>query len=87
MARGDDVMSGGDGRDAFWISPGDDDDHITDFSRGNDIIDLSDFDFRDIGDLSIANSGNGSIINLGHGDSIMVNYVTASQWVASDFWF
>ena len=67
--RGDDALTGGSGADAFVFAAGDGHDTITDFTAGEDWIDLrmlgtiGSFD-----DLTITQSGNDAVVDLsGHG--------------------
>ena len=62
---GNDALSGGDGADTFVFAPGGGDDAVTDFSGGDDRIDLSAFgDIRSIDDLDLQPGPDGLLIDL-----------------------
>lgn len=66
---GDDTMTGGGGRDTFVFTPGGNNDRITDFTAGEDILrfNLATFEFAD---LNISDSGGDLRIATPDGDSV-----------------
>ena len=72
--RDDDLLSGGAGADRFVFEAGDGQDVITDFLRGGDVLDLSDFGFDDLADVLGLASDNGerTIIELSETDRIVL---------------
>lgn len=67
--EGNDWFEGGEGNDTFVFAPGNGYDRISDFSNGEDRIDLSAFEnIESVSDLSISQDGNVVVIDLsGHG--------------------
>ena len=61
---GDDRLSGGADADVFVFTPGDGDDTITDFTRGEDKIDLSAFSLDEPIDLPMTTSADGVTLDL-----------------------
>ena len=61
---GNDRLSGGADADVFVFTPGDGDDTITDFTRGEDKIDLSAFSLDEPIDLSMTTSADGVTLDL-----------------------
>ena len=61
---GNDRLSGGADADVFVFTPGDGDDTITDFTRGEDKIDLSAFSLEEPIDLSMTTNADGVTLNL-----------------------
>ncbi|MCP4203655.1 MAG: calcium-binding protein, partial [bacterium] len=87
---GADTLTGDAGADRFVFSAGTgtDGDVISDFSDGEDLIDLTSFGLSNVGDLTIMNDGGGNaVITLPSGDSITVTGVDQSALTDSDFVF
>ena len=61
---GNDRLSGGADADVFVFTPGDGDDTITDFTRGEDKVDLSAFSLEEPIDLSMTTSDDGVTLDL-----------------------
>ena len=87
---GNDVLTGGDGADTFLFETDHGDDVVTDFTNGEDIIDLSLFrDFTSFEDLTITADGNDAVIDLTGrgGGTIRLTDVAVNDLDASDFVF
>ena len=87
---GDDVLSGGVDDDTFVFAPGSGDDTITDFTDGDDKIDLSAFaDIASVDDLSMAQREDNVVIELSgqDGGTIIVSDFDIANLDASDFLF
>ena len=87
---GDDVLSGGVDDDTFVFAPGSGDDTITDFTDGDDKIDLSAFaDIASVDDLSMAQREDNVVIDLSgqDGGTIIVSDFDIANLDASDFLF
>ena len=87
---GDDTMTGGAGADVFVFSPDHGTDTITDFTDGEDRIDLSRFSsISDFSDLTITADGDDVVIDLtAHGGgTIRLEGVDLANLDASDFLF
>ena len=87
---GDDTLTGGEGDDAFVFSEGHGDDTITDFTDGEDTIDLSAFtDITQFGDLAATQVGSDVQIDLSDygGGTITLQNFTLSDLGAADFVF
>lgn len=84
---GGDVLFGEAGNDTFVFERGTGGDVIGDFTRGEDRIDLTDFDLASFAALQtlFIQNGNVGAINLGNGDLVVLHGVTMSQLTASDF--
>ncbi|MEO1249065.1 MAG: calcium-binding protein, partial [Pseudomonadota bacterium] len=87
-ARGDDTLTGGDGSDIFvYQSDRDGKDIITDFTIGEDVIDLRELNI-DLSDLEIKNSAGDAVIYVNNQQLATLEQVTAEQLSANDdFWF
>ena len=93
--RGDDTLSGGGGSDIFIFGRQSDDDRITDFQDGSDLIDLTALNIADFATLNstgaITNlSGGGVAIDLslvGGDGTLWIDGISAGQLSASDFLF
>ena len=84
---GRDMLTGGGGADVFIFGQGDDVDTITDFTDGEDMIDLSDFgisDFDTLDDLFTEVDGNVQI-DFGNGDILIIEDTTITDLTADDF--
>ena len=87
---GDDVLSGGADDDTFVFAPGNGDDTITDFTDGDDKIDLSAFaDITSVDDLSMDQQEGDVVIDLSgqDGGTIIVSDFDIANLDASDFLF
>ena len=87
---GDDVLSGGADDDTFVFAPGSGDDTITDFTDGDDKIDLSAFaDIASVDDLSMDQQEGDVVIDLSNqgGGSITLQDFVIADLDASDFIF
>ncbi|MCG3269192.1 calcium-binding protein [Yoonia sp. I 8.24] len=70
---GSDTMTGGAGADVFILSADDMDDTITDFTLGEDVIDLSNWSMlRDISQLTMTITANG--VEIRYGDELLTIY-------------
>ena len=87
---GDDTMTGGTGDDTFVFAAGDGSDTITDFTDGEDLIDLSAFSsISGFSDLTINQDGDDTVIDLGAhgGGEITLEDFTSTDLDATDFGF
>ena len=88
--EGDDRLTGGAGADTFAFTADHGDDTITDFSHGEDLIDLSGLQaISGIADLNIELYGNGTVIELAccGGGLVRLEGVAADDFDAGDFVF
>ena len=90
---GDDSLTGGTGADTFAVGLGEGNDTISDFTDGEDLIDLSEFaehtDVAGFGDLIITTEGNDLVIDLTEhqGGTIRLENIDAAELDAEDFYF
>ena len=87
---GDDTLTGGEGADAFVVKAGHGDDRITDFTDGEDAIDLSAFTgINGFGDLTATQQGDDVQIDLTThgGGTITLDGFSLDDLDASDFIF
>ena len=85
---GDDTLTGGDGADKFVFASGHGDDTITDFTDGEDTIDLSAFTgITGFDDLTVTQNGNNTVITIPGGGTITLQNFTQSDLDATDFVF
>ncbi len=85
---GDDTLTGGDGADKFVFASGHGNDTITDFTDGEDTIDLSAFTgITGFDDLTVTQNGNNTVITIPGGGTITLQNFTQSDLDASDFVF
>ena len=87
---GNDTLTGGAGADAFVFDPDHGNDVVTDFTNGEDVIDLSAFSsISDFSDLTITSDENGVTIDLGAhgGGTILLQGVAIADLDAEDFRF
>ncbi len=84
---GGDTMTGGAGSDTFvFASGGTDGDIITDFTQGQDFIDLTDFGGTDLDSISVTDDGGGNaFVYLPSGDDVTLQGVAPSAVDNSDF--
>ncbi len=85
---GDDTLTGGDGADTFVFASGHGNDTITDFTDGEDTIDLSAFtSITGFGDLTVTQNGNNTVITIPGGGTITLQGFTSTDLDATDFTF
>ena len=85
---GDDVLIGGAGNDRFIFSDNWDNDTITDFEDGGDLIDLRNITgVTSLADLMIANNANGDAVITFGDDTITLEGIDASLLDTGDFLF
>ena len=87
---GNDTLTGGAGADAFIFGPDHGNDVITDFTNGEDVIDLSAFStISNFSDLTITSDENGVAIDLGvhGGGTILLQGVAFADLGAENFRF
>ncbi len=83
---GDDTLTGGTGADSFVFGAKTGHDVVTDFTIGEDLIELRHLDaFEDV-DLSLSNGDDGAVINFGK-TSITLTGVDANDLSSDDFLF
>ena len=88
--EGDDTLTGGDGADTFVYLPGDGRDTITDFTNGEDEINLGAFtDVSTLSDLSVYQDDANTVIDLSGygGDRITLENFSIGDLDDSDFTF
>lgn len=83
---GDDVLTGDTGSDVFVFAADWGADKITDFSNGDDLIDLSSTSLQ-FADLTITQFNADTIITVASGDSIILENFTATNIGVDDFAF
>ena len=81
----DDVLTGGTGADIFRFRRGDGRDTITDFTSGEDLIDISRMNVWDISQLTIQAGGTGIRINTGDGNYIELSGLAEGELTNADF--
>ena len=85
---GDDTMTGNEGADKFVFASGHGDDTITDFTDGEDTIDLSAFTaITGFGDLTVEQDGDDTVITVPGGGTITLQGFTSADLDAADFTF
>ena len=85
---GNDLLTGGKGADTFVLSNSSGFDRITDFSNGNDVIDLSATDFEDFGDVNLVEQNGTVFIFIDEDSSVELTGVEhVSDLSAEDFIF
>ena len=85
---GDDTLTGGEGADTFVFASGHGNDTITDFTDGEDTIDLSAFTgINGFGDLTVVQNGNDTVITVPGGGTITLQGFTSTDLDATDFTF
>ena len=85
---GDDTLTGGGGTDTFIFAASHGADTITDFTNGEDTIDLSAFtDISGFGDLTATQSGSDTVITIPGGGTITLQGFTLSDLDETDFVF
>ena len=88
--RGDDTLVGGMGRDTFVFEPGGGDDRVTDFTNGEDKIDLSAFSrVFQLSDLTASQVGENLLLDLSDhgGGTITLENVALADLDDADFVF
>ncbi len=86
-AAGDDRLVGGPGADVFVVAPGEGQDTVTDFTDGEDRIDLTAFGLAGIDDLTTTTTTDGVALDLtdsGGGTVLLADFAMASL-DATDF--
>ncbi|MFK7752521.1 MAG: fasciclin domain-containing protein [Sedimentitalea sp.] len=92
---GDDTIAGGAGNDMLFGHKGDDvfvfnanegNDIVQDFRSGQDLIDLTSFDFTDISDLTLNGNADRAVIRL-EGTTIVLDDITRGELSNDDFIF
>ncbi len=81
---GNDTLTGGAGNDVFVAGVGEGADVITDFTSGEDVIDLSAYGFNAIEDMLISDTIDGAVIDLGDGNNVTLEGVTATSLTNDD---
>lgn len=86
---GDDILTGGAGSDAFvYCSNDTGSDTITDFTQGDDLIDVTAFDLTDIGDMTIVDDGFGNaLVTLPSSNTVTLTGVDHTLLTNGDFAF
>jgi len=87
---GNDMLTGGTGADKFVIEAGADDDTITDFEDGIDLIVMRQINnVDDFSDLTIADNGSGGVtVSYGNGMNVLtIDNISVSNVTADDFDF
>ena len=82
---GNDFLTGGSGRDVFVFEAGDGRDRVTDFTSGEDVLDLSAFGTT-FEDIQLRDTKHGVRIDVGDVDIFLVG-LTVDDIAASDFVF
>ncbi|MDE0538735.1 MAG: calcium-binding protein [Rhodospirillales bacterium] len=84
----DDTLTGGEGADTFVFASGHGNDTITDFTDGEDTIDLSTFTgITGFSDLTVAQDGNNTVITVPGGGTITLQGFTSTDLDTNDFVF
>ena len=85
---GDDTLTGGEGDDTFVFAAGHGDDTITDFTDGEDTIDLSSFTgITAFSDLTVVQNGSNTVITVPGGGTITLQDFTSTDLEETDFTF
>jgi Ca2+-binding RTX toxin-like protein len=86
---GNDILKGGTGQDTFVFESGTgtDSDSITDFTGGEDVIDLTAYGLTSTADLTITNDGGNAVIKLPGGDSVTLLATDETALTDADFVF
>ena len=85
---GDDTLTGNAGDDTFVFASGHGADTITDFTDGEDTIDLSAFTgITGFSDLTVAQNGNNTVVTVPGGGTITLQDFTSTDLDATDFAF
>jgi len=85
---GDDTLTGGEGSDTFVFASGHGDDTVTDFTDGEDMIDLSAFTgISGFSDLTVTQNGSNTVITVPGGGTITLQNFTSTDLDATDFVF
>lgn len=81
----DDLLTGGAGNDIFRYASNMGRDTITDFTSGEDLIDIKKLDVSDISDLTISQVGSNARINFGDFQYVELTGITATDLTNADF--
>ncbi|MCY4488575.1 MAG: hypothetical protein OXF11_15895 [Deltaproteobacteria bacterium] len=86
---GTNTITGGLGNDEYWIQPGHGTSTVTDFARGNDVINVAQLGIKSFDQLTITADETTAVIDLTEfgGGVVRLEHVTASDLDASDFAF
>ncbi len=84
---GDDFITGGTGSDLFVIQRDSGNDTITDFTSGEDLIDIQKLGHISLSDLTLTDTSNGLLVDLGDGNSVILQGVLAADISGTDFGF
>ena len=85
---GDDTLTGNEGADTFVFASGHGSDTITDFTDGEDAIDLSAFtSITGVDGLTVTQSGNDTVITIPGGGTITLQEFTSTDLTDEDFVF
>ncbi|WP_299619996.1 calcium-binding protein [uncultured Tateyamaria sp.] len=82
---GDDVLTGGLGNDIFVIEANSGMDTITDFTTGQDTIDVQALGISAIENMTIIDTPDGALIDFGDGNTLTLNGVFAQDLTNDDF--
>lgn len=82
---GDDTLTGGSGSDIFVIEGESGFDTITDFTGGQDAIDVTALGISAIEDMSIIDTPDGAFIDFGNGNTLTLNGVFSGDLTNDDF--
>ncbi|WP_373505114.1 M10 family metallopeptidase C-terminal domain-containing protein, partial [Aestuariivirga sp.] len=85
--QGDDLLSGGAGRDRFTFDLRGGHDTITDFTAGEDRLNFTNFDFLDVATLlsKATQDGNDVVFTLDGGEMVTLQNVDLGMLDVSDF--
>ena len=87
-AAADDTLTGGEGDDTFVFDQNNGHDTITDFTDGEDAIDLSTLSgINGFGDLNVTQNGSDTVITIPGGGTITLQNFTSTDLDATDFVF
>jgi len=83
----DDMLTGGAGADTFVFKTDTANDTVTDFGTGDDVLDVSDFDFASAADVLVLGTQAGAnvVFDLGDGVTITLEDVLLSSLTTGDF--
>lgn len=84
---GDDEMTGGTGDDLFVIHADSGNDTITDFTSGEDRIDVKKLDITTLSDLGLTDTDDGLLVKFSAGNSVTLTGVLVADISAADFAF
>lgn len=84
---GNDILTGGDGFDVFVIRKGDGSDTITDFNATQDVVRLTDYNFKSFSEVvsHAKQVGANTVIDLGGGETLTLLNVKTQELRADNF--